>query len=458
MQLYEKEVVIPAVDKNTNLLSYFSDQIKKNLKSDETVVRFVITESSSSKYHCELGVLQYQNDNEQRINSEIFDFKKLKNKSSKGFNAVVIIPTGIGAEIGGHAGDANRVIRLLAAACDLLITHPNAVNAADINEMPNNSLYVEGSTLSRFLMGQVGLQEVASNRVLVAVDDLRKDELRPENKIFTEAAINSASSAIVTLGLECSRILLMEETISMKTAFSNSGRAVGQIEKLDYLISIIDEFKEDCDAIALSTVVDVEDDLFDAYYQYGTIVNPWGGVEAMLTHAISLLFDLPAAHSPMLDSIERLNADLGIVDPRIAPEAVSITALHSVLKGMHKSPRIIPFSDQEIFPGALNAADISCLVTPDGCIGLPHLAAIEQGIPIIAVRDGQQTMKNNLQEFPFKRLYFADNYLEAAGMLLAMREGIYINSLDKQKIDANKLIAEVTERGESYVNRSGKSQ
>jgi len=56
----------------------------------------------------------------------------------------------------------------LASACDTLVTHPNVVNASDINELPENALYVEGSVICRFLMGTVGLQKVRANRVLLA--------------------------------------------------------------------------------------------------------------------------------------------------------------------------------------------------------------------------------------------------------------------------------------------------
>ena len=31
-------------------------------------------------------------------------------------------------------------------------------------------------------------------------------------------------------------------------------------------------------------------------------------------------------------------------------------------------------------PGVIAAADISCLVIPEGCLGLPTLAAMEQGL------------------------------------------------------------------------------
>ena len=40
----------------------------------------------------------------------------------------------------------------------------------DYNEMLPNTLYVEGSTLTRLLMGQAGLQKVRANRILTLVD------------------------------------------------------------------------------------------------------------------------------------------------------------------------------------------------------------------------------------------------------------------------------------------------
>jgi len=55
-------------------------------------------------------------------------------------NGVFIIPTGLGAEIGGHAGDATPSAKLVASCCDKLIVNPNVVNASDINEMSDNML------------------------------------------------------------------------------------------------------------------------------------------------------------------------------------------------------------------------------------------------------------------------------------------------------------------------------
>ena len=79
----------------------------------------------------------------------------------------------------------------------------------------------------------------------------------------------------------------------------------------------------------------------------------------------------------------------------------------------------------------LTAADISCVVIPDGCVGLPTLAALEQGIPVIAVRENRNRMKNKLEELPFSpgKLFIVKNYLEAVGMMTALKSGVAPSSV-----------------------------
>jgi hypothetical protein len=90
---------------------------------------------------------------------------------------VLIIPTGLGAAIGGNAGDGNPVAKLIAGCCDTLITHPNVVNASDINEMTENTWYVEGSMLDRFLRAEIRLRPPrAYNRILVVANPPVTDE------------------------------------------------------------------------------------------------------------------------------------------------------------------------------------------------------------------------------------------------------------------------------------------
>ena len=46
--------------------------------------------------------------------------------------------------------------------------------------------------------------------------------------------------------------------------------------------------------------------------------------------------------------------------------------------------------------------DVNCLVIPDGCVGLPVLAALQQGIPVIAVKENRNIMKNELDDYLLK--------------------------------------------------------
>lgn len=445
MLLTEQEIDIPAKkgspigveDKNTSLLGYFERAIREHFSGDEIPVRFVVTQSDSKGYHCELGVLRGIDDLRVLQPRSIFEFSRREVENSDKFNAVMIVPTGIGAEIGGHAGDACPAARLLAGACDTLITHPNVVNASDINELPENGLYVEGSVISNLLMGTIGLQKIRANRVMLVID-------KHKEKRISERTINAASAARAALGLDCPLVVEVDPPIQMSAEYSSSGSAVGRVEGLERICEVLRLHRSEYDAVALASVIDVPWEFHTEYYKRnGEMVNPWGGVEAMFTHAITMLFGIPTAHSPMYGSFEIANLDLRVVDPRMAAEVVSMCFLHCILKGLHRSPRIV--SDKMVFthPGVLTAADVSCVVIPDGCVGLPTLAALEQGIPVIAVRENRNRMRNELAELPFGpgKLFIAENYLEAVGIMTALKAGVALSAV-RRPLEGTKVASE----------------
>jgi len=206
-----------------------------------------------------------------------------------------------------------------------------------------------------------------------------------------------------------------------------NGRAAGEIENVGYLIQILEEYRDEYDAIAISSVIDIPAGYHQEYFDsQGEMVNPWGGVEAMLTHAVSSLFNVPSAHSPMMETREIANADPGFVDPRMAAEAVSFSFLQCILKGLSRSPRIILDETAMHHSGVLTASDISCLIIPDGCLGLPTLAAMEQGIPVIAVKENKNLMRNDLTMLPWAtgQFHLVENYWEVVGVMNALRAGI----------------------------------
>lgn len=424
MLVREKAITIPT-HSGTDIVEHFKASLEFHLKANETPIRFAVTESDTHQYHCEIGVIEDGPADFRQRENDLFNLRKRKLEKVDSFNVALLVPTGIGSEIGGHAGDATPVARLLSEVCDTLITHPNVVNASDINEMSDDTLYVEGSILSRLLMGTIGLQKVRSNRVLVVIDD-HKDEL------FVNAAINAVSAARASFGFNCPKVIKLNPPVKMSADFTDSGRAAGDIENLDYLCEVLEEYRDEYDAVAISSVIKVPEEFHQGYFDSaGEMVNPWGGVEAMLTHAISSIFNVPSAHSPMFETQKIANTDPGVVDPRMAAEAVSLTFLQCIFKGLQRSPKIITDQESMKHPAVLTASDISCMVIPDGCLGLPTLAALEQGISVIAVKENKNLMKNDLTRLPWKpgQLYIVENYWEAAGVLIALRAGITPDSV-----------------------------
>ena len=420
MLLRELELDLPIALARSNAVAQIRDAIRFRLPSNFKSIRFAITKSSADRVSCAISGLEALPELGSLSDISIFDFSPRKYENTSQFNVVFLVPTGIGAEIGGHAGDATPTARLLAQTCDTLILHPNVVNASDINEMPSNSLYVEGSVITRLLMGTIGLAPTRANRVLVIID-AHKDDM------FVNAAINTVSAARASYGLVCPEVIKLYPPMMMESEFTDFGTAAGKIDGLERLFAVIEEQEGLYDAVAISSVILTPEEFHQEYFDAaGKMVNPWGGVEAMLTHAVSSRFNVPSAHSPMFESQEIANRDPGVVEPRMAAEAISLTFFESVLKGLHRSPRILTDSSQMSEPGVISASDISCLVIPDGCVGLPTLAALEQGIPVIAVRENENLMDNDLTRLPWRsdQLRIVENYWEAAGVLCAIRGGI----------------------------------
>lgn len=420
VRIFEQSICVPGAPAHRDLLTHLARAVQVKLSNQALPCRLAITASRADRYECEIGVikgLRLVHDGEQE---SIFRFCRRSVENTDRFIAVLLVPTGIGAEIGGHAGDAAPVAKLMANACDLLVTHPNVVNASDINEIPENALYVEGSVLTRLLMGTAGLQPVRSNRVIMVMDAHRSDAL-------ADAAINAVNGARAAYGLDCPKVVKLEPPLSMRSEYTASGRAAGQIAGFERLLEVLEGERRSYDAVAISSGIQVPPEFHQRYFnRQGDMVNPWGGVEALLTHAISEILTVPSAHSPMFESEEVANANPGIVEPRMAAEAVSVTFLQCILKGLQRSPRIVTGDAAMRARSIVTAEDVCCMIIPDGCLGLPTLAALEQGISVIAVRENQNLMRNDLSALPWApgQFYVVENYWEAVGVMTAIRAGL----------------------------------
>ena len=418
VEVFEVDVELAAVAGHRRLLSHLGSAALEQLDPSVVPIRLALTGLDESGYRCELGVVAGLPERHREHAPSIFDFRLRRAEDASSFTTVFVVPTGIGSSIGGHAGDATPAAQLLASVSDTLVTHPNVVNASDVNELPANALYVEGSVLARLLMGTIGLAPVRANRVLTVAD------AHPDS-LYSDQLQNAVNAARSSFALDCPRVVLLDPPLPVESVYAASGRATGHVRQLERLFAVLDRYRSEYDAVALSTQISVDPRTrIDYYGSRGEVLNPWGGVEAILTHAVSALYGLPAAHSPMLESRDIAGMEFGVVDPRMAAEVISITFFLSVLKGLRRSPRIVEARDPE--PGLLTVEQVSCLVVPDGAVGLPTLAALEQGIPVVAVRENENVLETDLRALPWGhgKLHVVDNYWEAAGVVVCLRAGI----------------------------------
>jgi len=317
-------------------------------------------------------------------------------------NCVFIVPTGIGAAIGGHSGDATPAAKMIASLCDKLIVHPNVVNASDINEMTDNMLYVEGSILDRFLEGTVGLREVYSNKILLAVNA----PVKPET-------INAVSAARVTLGADIQIVELHEPLVMLAERLEETatGRVLGVTKAIEQLSQY------DFDVLVVNTPIETQDEAVMQYLVKDGGVNLWGGVEAVLSKRMTKELGRPVIHAPIENS-EVMKKFNEVVDPRKSAELVSVCYLHCCLKGAHRSPRICNLHSSMRFH------DIDFLITPADVFGRPHKACIKNNIQVIAVKENHTVLNDAMHD----KFIVVENYLEAAGVIAASKAGVTVES------------------------------
>lgn len=333
-------------------------------------------------------------------------------------NGVFLIPTGIGCEIGGHAGDATPAAKLIASLCDHLLIHPNVVNASDINEMTENMWYVEGSILNRFLNGEIQLMRPRMNRLLVVT-----------NPPVSHVTINPVNAARATIGLEA-EIMELDTPLEM-IATTDNGCATGVVNGYKELIDQVKQYHQQYpyDAVAVHTPIEVPRDVeLDYYNNPDGRVNPIGGVEARASKLIADGLGVPVAHAPIDErdedtDYEMFHAFEQVTDPRLAAEFISNYFLQCVLKGLWRAPRIGP---------GLSCRDIDFIVSPFGCIGPPHQAALQQDIPVIVVRENLTCLNDIIPD----TFIVVDNYMEAAGVIQSMNIGVSTGSIRRPLLKA----------------------
>lgn len=347
-----------------------------------------------------------------------------KRVSNRPFVAVSIVPTGVRAEIGGFAGDATPSTNLLAAACDYVVTNPNAVTASDVYFAKDNVLYLEGNLICQLLLGNIGIIPEKRTNIAAIIE-------KPTDERFLNNVLNALNGLRAVGGINIDPVIVTGGAIETKCTYSQYGNASGEFKGIEELIKALDVIENSsARAVALISTLLVDDQVRQAYYKGESIPNPWGGAEAILTHTVTNFYPFTAAHAPLL--LEWEHTGFGkLVDPRDGAELISSAYVCSPLSGLINSPRPVSF-DTPIAAGEtrISVENISALVMPETTVGnIPFFAGLDQGVPIILVKDNitQYKITPELLQIPEtenRKIYRVRSYMEAAGLLLALRNGI----------------------------------
>ncbi|MEX1316411.1 MAG: DUF3326 domain-containing protein [Synechococcaceae cyanobacterium] len=337
---------------------------------------------------------------------------------------LMVVPTGVGCATGGYAGDALPAARLLAAASGCLITHPNVVNGAALYWSDPRIHYVEGWALDRFAAGQLALRPVRSRRVGLLLDAGMDDDLRLRQ-------LQVADGCRATLGLDIGPVVTTDVPLAVTLELGPSGASWGALGRPDALLRAGEQLR-DAGATAIAVVARFPDDPGStalAAYRNGSGVDALAGAEAVISHLLSRHLLLPCAHAPALWPLPLQRG----LDPRAAGEELGTTFLPCVLVGLSRAPDLLPrpslqCASAPMVGPLLHREEIGAVVAPAGALGGEAvLACVERGVPLIAV-DNPSVLEVTAAALALAEagatVLPAVSYGEAAGMVLALREGI----------------------------------
>jgi hypothetical protein len=334
------------------------------------------------------------------------------------YTVVLIVPTGIGATIGGYAGDGLPIARGIAASCDRLITHPNVMNGAQMYWPIANALYVEGYALDRFAAGEWGLRPVRQNRVGLLLDRAIPQDLRVRH-------LQAAEAARATLGLTLTDYMVTDEDLEVKLCHSASGASWGTIGNPDSLFRAGAKLIERGGAEAIAVIARFPDDPgadILQQYRHGLGVDPLAGAEATISHLVVREFKIPCAHAPALLPLP--------IDPEISPrsaaEELGYTFLPCVLVGLSRGPQFVTNLDLAQ-PGDIWQSAVDAAIVPHSCCGGSGIISLSgTRTKIITVAENQTRMAVTPQDLGIKAIE-VNSYLEAIGVITIDRAGISLD-------------------------------
>lgn len=315
-----------------------------------------------------------------------------------------IVPTGIGASIGGYAGDASTYAREFAKYTTIIV-NPNVVNAGCFSGITDNMLYVEGYSIDSFFKGEINLIPSKNNKIGIIYDKAIPQEA-------LNVHINTQNAVKTVYGTDIIAHEITEEEVGVEFFITKEGISTGQIKNVTTIeYSAQKLINKGCNALAIVCLFeDAEND--NIQYSSGIGVDPVGGVEAIISHDISMKFKIPCAHSPAFADYQ-ITSD--IVNPKSASEYITPTFLPCILLGLSQAPKITTNANEGI-----NISNLDFLVMPYNSLGsTPVIEGLKRGVKIYAVKENKTELDVTKEKlFSNSNIIVIPTYKDALNQIL----------------------------------------
>lgn len=297
------------------------------------------------------------------------------NMEKKKYSAF-IVPTGIGASIGGFAGDAGIYARQFAKEFPLIV-NPNVVNAACFSAIADNMLYVEGYTITEFFKGNISLIPSQNNKIGVIFDKgIPQDVLNVH--------INTINAVKTVYGIDVIGHEITDTAVNVSFFLTNNGISSGQVKNENSLKKAGEKLLQK-GAEVLAVVCRFQEPEEDNYSQ-GEAVDVVGGVEAVISHYLTKELQVPVVHAPAFDDY---SIKSGLVHPKAAAEYITPTFLPCLLIGLQNAPLF----KKGIYDNFVTINDIKALIMPCNALGTSIVTnSLRKGIIVLAVEENKSIL------------------------------------------------------------------
>lgn len=316
----------------------------------------------------------------------------------------ISIPTGIGADIGGYAGDFGYIAREFSKYFHVII-NPNAVNGGILSAINYDMSYLEGYLFDEFLKGSISIapkKPYETNKIGVIFDSAI-----PKN--ILNVHLNTLSALKMVQGIDTYAIEYTQEPIGVEIEIQN-GISTGKLNNPNALLkAAFNLIQKGVEAIAV--VCFFGQDYEDENYSLAQGIDPIGGIEAVISHLIAKEFQIPTAHAPAFCEIDISEK---IENPKVSSELISSTYLPCIMQGLSIAPKISK-------NGEITSKDVKYLIVPYDALGSGAvLSSIQNGISVITIKN--KTILNvTAQKLNFTPTLYFESYEECVKKIIKIK-------------------------------------